>query len=329
MKRRAEATGQSLYTILLDWEKAFDKIHPDALLTALTRYGVPQHLTTLIKNIYTSPQLTVSAAGKQSTTAEASSGIRQGCPLSPYLFFIVHGMVMHDVDQKLTANGEFLHWLYSQNQPFYDLAHADDTALIAGTAKRAEQLLHTLQQVAAHSNLHLNLKKCVLLRSPTSHNTVHFTNGTPLTIEQHAKYLGVTLSSDGSSHRDVPTRVAKARKHFNSLHQFYRNTDLTLKWKLRIYNAVFIPLVTYGLESAALTKREYDRLGAFHYTEVLNPTARTYTNQEVRALTSQPSLTHHIHKAQLSFSGTFFDPIRTISNGTAVLLILFSTEVVR
>ena len=152
MKRRAEATGQSLYTILLDWEKAFDKIHPDALLTALTRYGVPQHLTTLIKNIYTSPQLTVSAAGKQSTTAEASSGIRQGCPLSPYLFFIVHGMVMHDVDQKLTANGEFLHWLYSQNQPFYDLAHADDTALIAGTAKRAEQLLHTLQQVAAHSN---------------------------------------------------------------------------------------------------------------------------------------------------------------------------------
>ena len=65
-----------------------------------------------------------------------------------------------------------------------------------------------------------------------------------------------------------------------------------------------------------------DRLEAFHsqslrkilhfkstyYTEVLNPTARTYTNQEVRALTSQPPLTHHIHT---SFSGTFFDPIRT------------------
>ena len=148
-----------------------------------------------------------------------------------------------------------LPWLYSQNQPFYDLAYADDTALILGTATKAEQLLHILQKVAAHSNLHLNLKKCVLLRSPTSHNTVHITNGTPLTIEQHAKYLGVTLSSDGSSHRDVLTHVAKARKHFNSLHQFWRNTDLTLKWKLRIYNAVFIPLVTYGLESAALKKR--------------------------------------------------------------------------
>ena len=221
---------------------------------------------------------------------------------------------MHDVDQKLTANGEFLPWLYSQNQPFYDLAYADDTALIAGTAKRAEQLLHTLQKVASHSNLHLNLKKCVLLRSPTSH---HFTHGPPLPIEQHAKYLGATLSSNGSSHRDVLTRVAKARTHFNSLHQFWRNTDLTLKWKLRIYNAVFIPLVTYGLESAALTKGDFDRLEAFHsqslrkilhfnstyYTEVLNPTARTYTNQEVRALTSQPPLSHNIHKAQLKLFG--------------------------
>ena len=87
----------------------------------------------------------------------------------------------------------------------------------------------------------------------TQHSPLHKRH--PLTIEQHAKYLGVTLSSDGSSHRDVLTHVAKARKHFNSLHQFWRNTDLTLKWKLRIYNAVFIPLVTYGLESAALKKR--------------------------------------------------------------------------
>ena len=156
--------------------------------------------------------------------------------------------------------------------------------LLSRVCNCRERLRHTLQKVASHSNLHLNLKKCVLLRSPTSHNTLHFTNGTPLTIEQHAKYLGVTLSSDGSSHRDVVTRLAKARKHFHSLHQSWRNTDLTLKWKLRIYNAVFIPLVTYGLESAALTKGDFDRLEAFHsqslrkilhfkstyYTEVLN-----------------------------------------------------------
>ena len=194
---------------MLDWEKAFDKIHPEALLTALTRYGVPP---------YSSPQFTVSAAGKQSSSAEASAGIRQGCPFSPYLFLIVNGMVMHGVEQELTANGEFSTLAVQPNQPFYDLAYADDTALIAGTAKRAEQLLHTLQKVASHSNLHLNLKKCVLLRSPTSQNTVHFTNGTPLTIEQHAKYLGVTLSTATAPHTETSHACGKDRHANTSTH---------------------------------------------------------------------------------------------------------------
>ena len=56
----------------------------------------------------------------------------------------------------------------------------------------------------------------------------------------------------------------QARKHFHSLDQFWRNTDLTLKWSYAFTNAVFIPLVTYGLESAALTKGDFDRLEAFH-----------------------------------------------------------------
>ena len=39
------------------------------------------------------------------------------------------------------------------------------------------------------------------MRSPTSQSTVHFHNGSPLKIEQHAKYLRVTLSNDGSAQR--------------------------------------------------------------------------------------------------------------------------------
>ena len=111
---RAEATGQSLYTILLDWEKAFDKIHPQALLTALDRFGVPPHLTALIKNIYTSPQFTVAAAGCNSSTEEAQSGIRQGCPLSPYLFLVVHGMIMHDSQ----PTGSSSHGFTARTNPF-------------------------------------------------------------------------------------------------------------------------------------------------------------------------------------------------------------------
>ena len=46
------------------------------------------------------------------------------------------------------------------------------------------------------------------------------------------------LSRNGSSRKDVTERLAKARKHFNTPHHFWRHTGLPLHWKLRIYNAV-------------------------------------------------------------------------------------------
>ena len=104
--RAARSTSQPIHIILYadslneltpQASQAFDKIHPEALLTAFSRFGVPAHLAALIKNVYTSPQFTVATAGHKSTTEEAQAGIRQGCPFSPYL--LLHRMIMHDVGQ--------------------------------------------------------------------------------------------------------------------------------------------------------------------------------------------------------------------------------------
>ena len=100
---------------------------------------------------------------------------------------------------------------------------------------------------------------------------------------------------------DVTTRLAKARKHFMTLHTFWKHTGLSTAWKLRIYNAVFVPRIACGMESAALTTADLHRLEAFHsqslrkiqrlkatfYTNVFtdNPHAQT---EAVRALADQP-----------------------------------------
>ena len=57
---RAEATGQSLYTIL-DWEKACDKIHPRGPAHS-ARHIRRTTLHSTHQNIYTSPQFTAAAA---------------------------------------------------------------------------------------------------------------------------------------------------------------------------------------------------------------------------------------------------------------------------
>ena len=43
--------------VLLDWEKAFDKVTHEALFSALERIGIDQKLIRLIKEIYKHPKL--------------------------------------------------------------------------------------------------------------------------------------------------------------------------------------------------------------------------------------------------------------------------------
>ena len=123
--------------LLLDWRQAFDKVNIEALEVAMQRMGVPQSMVSFISHIYSSQLFQVKAAGHTSDILEAASGIRQGCPLSPYLFLIVRSMIFYDVDHQLTAEGGMMPWVFSQQRHFYDLAYADDTALVARTAERA------------------------------------------------------------------------------------------------------------------------------------------------------------------------------------------------
>ena len=176
---------------------------------------------------------------------------------------------------------------------------------------------HSRESPAAHSNFTLNWDKCLLLKSHASRNHVYNAEGGMVKETAHAKYLGVILSSNGTARKDVNERLAKARKHFSTLHHFWRHSGLPAHWRLRIYNAVFIPMLTYGMGSASLSQHDLHRLEAFHskglgkmhripptfYTKILEPTQPTTTNQQLREQTSQPPLTHHIHRAQLKLFG--------------------------
>ena len=109
---------------------------------------------------------------------------------------------------------------FSQQTPFYDLAYADDTALVAGAADRAEQLLSMVETIASHGNLRLNWEKSVLLKFPSSQNPVYIQHRHMVKEVDHAKYLGIFLSRNGTTRKDVTECLRKARKHLNTLRHF-------------------------------------------------------------------------------------------------------------
>ena len=96
----AEQKHAQFYLALIDWEKAFDKVLHDKLFASLTRLGLSQHFISAIKALYQSPTFYVQDEYGKSAVRCQNTGIRQGCPLSPYLFLLVMTCVDADVKRR-------------------------------------------------------------------------------------------------------------------------------------------------------------------------------------------------------------------------------------
>ena len=83
----AEQFGDHIILVQFDWEKAFDNIDQGRMFEALRRLNIPSQLIAHIEAIYENPKFKeVKDSKRGSSFKRQKSGIRQGCPLSPYFF---------------------------------------------------------------------------------------------------------------------------------------------------------------------------------------------------------------------------------------------------
>jgi hypothetical protein len=91
--------------ILLDTEKAFDKIQHLFMIKVLERSGIQGPYLTMIKAIYNKPIANIKVNGEKLEAIPLKSGTRQGCPLSPFLFNIVLEFLARAIRQQKEIKG--------------------------------------------------------------------------------------------------------------------------------------------------------------------------------------------------------------------------------
>jgi hypothetical protein len=80
-------------------EEAFDKIQHHFMTKVLESSGIQGPYLNIIKAIYSKPAA-IKLNGEKLEAIPLKSGIRQGCPISPYLFNIVLEVLTKAIRQK-------------------------------------------------------------------------------------------------------------------------------------------------------------------------------------------------------------------------------------
>ena len=92
--KKPESSRKSIYFCFIDYAKAFDCVDHKKLQKILKEMGIPDHLTCLLRNLYTGQEATVRTGHGTIDWFQIGKGVRQGCILSPCLFNLYAEYIM-------------------------------------------------------------------------------------------------------------------------------------------------------------------------------------------------------------------------------------------
>ena len=252
-------TNKPLHLLFLDWQQAFDSIDHTAMLEALYRFGVPQNYINLIEQFYTLPTFQFESWSELPAKGKVSAGIRQGCPLSPYLFVIVLSVIVTDLEEHLLQTGQPCN-TWSVGRPTYDLEYADDTLLMSLTIPQTQAFLTGLEKEASRYGMQLNDEtKTEILSSAPQPDPVFFSSGEPVEVVGVVKYLGSMVSFSKSFEVAFMHRLGVAETAYKKMRLVW-NCNMPRRRKIKLFMATFVPCLTYGLDALTLTTKDLKRI---------------------------------------------------------------------
>ena len=256
---KATAHGIPVWMVSLDLSKAFDRVHWPTLWNALRAQGISDHMIWMLSKLYEGQSGEVRGKWGSSRNFPITSGVRQGCVLSPRLFSAVLQWAMKGWRRDVPLKGFDL----GDGQPaLLDLRFADDILLFAKSYAEAVSLLHDLATVLSQVGLTLNASKTVVLTNeaqPPQH--LQLPSGERIVILEHdsgQKWLGCILTAQGSKlhHVDVKHHLQQASKAFFANRWILTDHQVSIATRLKYFEKVVTTVACFAAGHRALYKND-------------------------------------------------------------------------
>lgn len=181
----------------IDLSKAFDSLEWSSIRETLEWFNFPTKFISLIMSCITSASISVLWNGQITDSFLPSRGIRQGDPLSPYIFVLCLERLSHMIEGKV-ASKLWKPLRISKDVSISHLFYADDVFLFgAASISNIDVMLQCLHDFGKTSGLIVNFAKSSLIFPKKMCYNVRCSirNVDPFKeIISFGKYLGCTIS---------------------------------------------------------------------------------------------------------------------------------------
>ena len=113
----------------------------------LKEMGIPDHLTCLLRNLYTGEEATVRTGHATTDWFQTGKGVHQGCMSSPCLFNLYAEYIMRNTGIKIARRN------------INNLSYADDSTLMGESEEELKSLLMKVKETSEKADLKLNIQK--------------------------------------------------------------------------------------------------------------------------------------------------------------------------
>lgn len=261
--RHRRRSFKPLYAIFLDLSKAFDCIPHSRLLQAMSDRGFPDQYINIVQDLYRDTSTTIHLDGfTDNIPVPCRRGVKQGDPLSPYLFALVVDPLLYLLNSHSGAlqvprfetgsEGD------DEGLKYGSTAFADDFVLLSGSHDGAQQMLDAAITFFDGQGLKVNPSKTVVFAFEVDRRNKQMRAAkslevkgqiiSPLREGEGTKYLGVTLR-----YHTAPTLDEDDLKNDLTVIQKSRLKPFQKKEMIR---GVVQPKVLYALANTSKVKQE-------------------------------------------------------------------------
>ncbi|CAI5464499.1 unnamed protein product [Closterium sp. Yama58-4] len=232
----AKSKDHDWYLLLVDFRKAFDSVSRTFQFTVLDRMGFPSRLVDWVRGLHKDTRTSLLINGWMGEAVDVVSGVRQGCPLAPYLFLCaVEPLAQQAAARKLGLEKGERRLAY--------LGYADDTTLILQGEEQIAEAERLLADFEAESGLATNIGKSSILPLGCNLNKQACkTDGFKwVKADEAERLLGVWVTPAGSC---APTWKKAFARIKDKLRQ-WETQHLTTGARVAVINCYISPIIFF------------------------------------------------------------------------------------